>query len=86
MCPRKSRYRIPQWKVQRYRSRGNQILFGPYYCPKCREKTLKININNKEESVEATCNCGFEHSFRYRRIYDPIDYYNDLIDRFKKTK
>lgn len=82
MAPRKSHYRIPEWQVQSYRNKTKKILFGPYTCPKCNQNKLRINVNKKKKEVAAICNCGLEYAFKYVSAYEPVDYYNKLIDQF----
>jgi transcription elongation factor Elf1 len=84
MSPRKSRYRVPEWKVQSYRDKGKKILFGPYNCPKCKQDKLRIKVDKQKKEVIATCNCGLEHSFKYVSAYDPVDYYSKLMDQFAR--
>ena len=82
MSPRKSHFRIPEWQVKLYRAEGKKMLFGPYICPKCKLEKLKININKQKKEVIATCDCGLECSLKYVVLFDPVDYYSVLIDKF----
>lgn len=82
MSPRKSRYRVPEWKVQSFRDYSKRVLFGPYTCPKCQQDKLRIKIDKQKNEVIAACNCGLIHSFKYVSAYDPVDYYNKLIDQY----
>ena len=84
MSPRKASYRVPEWKVQLFKDQRKKVLFGPYVCPKCKLNTLKINVNHKKKEVTATCNCGINHSLNYVPIYDPVDYYNKLVDQLNR--
>ena len=81
--PRKSRYRVPEWKVQVYRDEGKKVLFGPYACPECQEDRLKIRIDAKTEEAYAICDCGLKHVFKYVRSHQPVDYYNELLDELR---
>ncbi|NVM55743.1 MAG: hypothetical protein HWN66_18735 [Candidatus Helarchaeota archaeon] len=81
MSPRKSRYKVPEWRAQMYRDEGQKMLLGPYVCPKCHRDNLRIKIDQQKKEVTAACNCGFEHSLDYVSCYDPVDYYNKLIDQ-----
>ena len=58
-----------------------QVLFGPYSCPKCGQVTLSIKIEKTEKNVYATCPCGFAYGLAYVSAFDPIDYYNQIVDR-----
>ena len=82
MSPRKSRYRIPEWEVQSLRAKRKKILFGPYTCPKCKQDRLRIKVDKQTKEVIAICDCDLEHLFKYVPSYDPVDYYNKLIDQF----
>jgi len=82
MSPRKTRYRIPEWQVKQLRDRRKKILYGPYTCPKCNQDKLRIRVNKQNKKVTAICDCGLEYSFKYVSSYEPVDYYNKLIDQF----
>ena len=80
MCPRKSHLKIPKWRVKQFQQKRNKMLSGPYTCPNCNKEKLQIEINAKKKDVAAFCECGLERSFKYVSIYDPVDYYNKIID------
>ena len=85
MAPRKERYEVPAWRVKSIRDRKKEILFGPYTCPVCQEDKLRIGIDAKTEA-SATCDCGFKYMLKYVRSYDPVDYYNYLLDRLRQSQ
>jgi transcription elongation factor Elf1 len=39
----------------------------------------------KEKEVLAVCSCGLEHPLNYVQSFEPVDYFNKLIDGFNKT-
>ena len=82
MSPRKTRYRIPEWQVHQLRARRKKMLFGPFICPKCGKDKLGIRVDERKKEVTATCSCGLEHSFKCVPSYDPVDYYNKIVDQF----
>jgi len=85
MSPRKEQYRIPKWQVKQFQAKRDKMLYGPYSCPKCRQVKIKVNIDKQEKSVKLVCsNCGFEQSSKYVSIYEPVDYYNELMDHFSQ--
>lgn len=66
---------------QAKKRKEKKVLYGPYFCPKCTQTTLSIKIKKTEKNVLATCPCGFTYRFEYVSILDPVDYYNQLMDR-----
>ena len=82
MAPRKSHNRVPEWRVHQFRQRNKGIVYGPYDCPKCKHKKLRIRIDKNIQTVVAQCECGLEHSFKYISSYDPVDYFCNLVDEF----
>ena len=86
MAPRNDRYEVPAWRVKSIRDRTEKILSGPYTCPSCQEEKLRIKVDAKTEEASATCNCGFKYILKYVRSYDPVDYYNFLLDRLRQSQ
>lgn len=86
MAPRNERYAVPAWRVKSIRNRKEKILFGPYSCPICHEDKLRIRIDAKTEETFATCDCGFKYMLKYIRSYEPVDYYNFLLDGLNKSQ
>ena len=86
MCPRKERYQTPEWVVKSKRNQRKGILYGPYNCPKCMQKKLQINLDKKNEKVTASCNCGFQDTLKYIPSYEPVDYFNKIMDEIQKDK
>jgi len=82
MSPRKSRYRVPEWKVHQWKQRSKGMLYGPYVCPKCKLNKLRIRIDKNKQTVVAACECELEHSFKYLSSYEPVDYYCKLVDEY----
>lgn len=82
MSPRKTHYRIPDWKIREFKIRSKKIIFGPYFCPKCKKENLKVRVNKNKKEANALCDCGLEHLFKFIPSYDPVDYYNKFVDQF----
>jgi transcription elongation factor Elf1 len=80
MSPRKSRQKIPEYIAQSIRKKRNQLLHGPYNCPKCWLDKLRIQVDKERKEVLAICSCGLEHSLNYVQSFEAVDYFNKLID------
>ena len=80
MSPRKAHYRTPEHIAQAIRSKRKELLYGPYDCPKCRKKALSIFMDKRKKQINAKCGCGFQNNLKYREIYEPLDYYNKMLD------
>ncbi len=85
MSPRKSRQKVSEWAVQSIRKKRKRLLHGPYDCPKCWVNNLRIQVDKEEKEVLAVCSCGLEHRLNYVQSFEPVDYFNKLIDGFNKT-
>jgi len=84
MSPRKAHYRIPEHIAQSIRDRRKLLLHGPYDCPQCKMNKLRIQVSKERKEVIGICSCGLEHLLEYFPAFEPIDYYNKLIDQFNK--
>lgn len=85
MSPRKARYQTPEWIAKSIRDKRKKLLHGPYICPKCKMKKLRIQVNKERKEIIAICgNCGLEYQLNYVPAFESIDYYNKLIDQFSK--
>ena len=84
MSPRKSRQKIPEYVAQSIRKKRNQLLHGPYNCPKCWLDKLRIQVDKERKEVLAVCGCGLEHSLNYVHSFESVDYFNKLIDCLNK--
>jgi transcription elongation factor Elf1 len=84
MSPRKSRQKIPEYIAQSIRKKRNQLLHGPYNCPKCWLDKLRIQVDKERKEVLAICSCGLEHSLNYVQSFEAVDYFNKLIDGLNK--
>lgn len=54
-------------------------------CPKCRQKSISININ--KHNLKANISCGICHSFselKINTISEPVDIYGDYIDLYSQ--
>lgn len=75
----------PRWADESARDRKDQILHGPYGCPKCGLETLRIRVSKSCTEVIAVCNsCGLKHPLSYAPYLEVVDYYNRLTDEFNK--
>jgi len=83
MSPRKAHYRTPPWRVQRFRQRRNEMLFGPYTCPSCKTDKLRVKIDKKQKEVVILCECGLEQPLKYHPLYEPVDYYSNFLDEYQ---
>jgi len=86
MSPRKARYRVPEHIAQAIREKRRNLLHGPYNCPKCGKIKLRIQIDKKMKEAAAICSCGLQYPLKYFPPFEPIDYYNKLIDQLNKKK
>lgn len=86
MCPRKSAEgKVAKWAYTMYKDKGKKLTFGPYECPMCARNNLSISVDTKNKIVTAACGCGFETKLTYVPSYEPIDYYNKVIDQIYHT-
>ena len=86
MSPRKSRDGVPQWVVDiKFKMKRKKLALGPYDCPKCGRDKLRIRVDRQKKEVMAICECG-TYPLEYATSYEPIDYYNKLVDKFHKKK
>jgi len=86
VTPRKTRYQVPTWVADSIRDKRKKLLYGTYNCPKCRMPKLRILVNKEKREVVAVCDCGLEHPLKYVGAFERVDYYNNLMDQFYKTK
>lgn len=84
MAPRKERYQTPKYVVQAIREKRKQMLHGSYYCPKCGTNRLRIELDKEKKEVIAVCICGIEYQLKYVSAFEPVDYYNKLLDQFSQ--
>ena len=82
MSPRKSgQGKVEKWAYDIYQQERRSLLTGPYVCPKCAEKTLAIVIDKKKKVVNGKCACGYVDYVGFYEAFQPIDYYNKIIDK-----
>ena len=83
MSPRKKTDgRVPRWAYRSHKSKVKKLTYGPYDCPKCGNNSLVVNADKKQTEVFVKCNCGFSKILPYSPAFQPIDYYNKIIDEF----
>ena len=61
------------------------MLHGPYNCPGCNSRRLRIRIEADGKNVVAQCECGLTRSYKYISAYEPVDYYSKLVDEYHET-
>ncbi len=81
MSPRKSGLRVERWSYDMYQKKIRNLSTGPYLCPKCAETTLAIVIDKKKKVVHGQCGCGYVDYVKFYEAFQPIDYYNKIIDK-----
>lgn len=83
MSPRKDHYAVPEWVAKSIRDKRKNILYGPYDCPKCMRKRLRVLLDKKKKEVTAICHCGFGATLKYVESYEPVDYYSRILDQMR---
>jgi len=86
MSPRKSgQGKVEKWAYDIYQQEKRNLSTGPYACPKCAKTTLAIVIDNKKKAVHGKCACGYVEYVRFYEAFQPIDYYNKIIDKSRTS-
>jgi transcription elongation factor Elf1 len=86
MSPRKSpEGKVAKWAYTMYKRQAKQLIFGPFLCPSCAKNLLNIRVDKKNKKVTAFCKCGLGTLLEYFSSFEPIDYYNKLLDRKRGT-
>jgi len=84
MSPRKSpQGKVEKWAYDMYQQKTRTLLTGPYTCPICAETTFVITIDKKRKEVTGKCACGLNDKVKFFEAYQPIDYYNKLVDKLR---
>ena len=87
MTPRKSPHgKVAKWAYDMYKQKKKRIAYGPYACPRCGKNLLRINISKQAKEVSANCSCGFNKALKYSEIFEPVDYYNKMLDQIRQNK
>jgi transcription elongation factor Elf1 len=47
---------------------------------------LRIEVDKKNNMVNAVCSCGLERQLNYVPAFEGTDYYSKFVDEFKKQK
>ena len=82
MPPRNSpQGKVEKWAYNIYQQQTRTLSTGPYTCPKCAKTTLAIVIDKKKKVVHGKCVCGYVDYVRFYEAFQPIDYYNKIIDK-----
>ena len=74
---------MEKWAYDMYQQKTRTLSTGPYTCPLCSETTLAIVIDKTKIEVNAKCACGFNENVNYLEAFQPIDYYNKIIDNLR---
>ncbi|RLE80761.1 MAG: hypothetical protein DRJ51_05210 [Thermoprotei archaeon] len=58
-----------------------------FTCPQCGQKAVKVTLRElnelKEKIVLVKCGvCGLEATFKYNSVFQPVDYYHRLVDKY----
>ena len=86
MSPRNSpQGKVEKWAYDIYQQQRRILSTGPYTCPKCAKKTLAIDIDKKKKVVHGKCACRYDEYVKFYEAFEPIDYYNKIIDKNKST-
>ena len=82
MSPRNSpQGKVEKWAYDLYQQQRRNVSIGPYTCPKCAKKTLAIVVNKKKKVVHGKCACRYVEYVKFYEAFQPIDYYNKIIDK-----
>ena len=81
MSPRNGQGKVERWAYDMYHKKIRTLSTGPYTCPKCAETTLAIAIDKKKKVVHGQCGCGYVDYVKFYEAFQPIDYYNKIIDK-----
>jgi transcription elongation factor Elf1 len=85
MSRRNSPYgKVEKWAYDIYQQQRRNLSTGPYTCPKCAKKMFAIIIDKNKKIVHGKCACGCIEYVKFYESYQPIDYYNKIIDKIKK--
>jgi len=81
MSPRNGQGKVERWAYDMYQKERRTLSTGPYLCPKCAKTTLAIVIDKKKKVVHGKCGCGYDDYVKFYQAFQPIDYYNKIIDK-----
>jgi len=85
LSPRKTQEgHVPRWLYKSQGRRRKAIIEGPYDCPACGKRELRIKTDQANDIVEAKCTCGFSRNMEFRPVFQAVDYYGKLIDQYYK--
>jgi len=87
MAPRKSHEgKVPRWAYSIHKQHAKKLVHGPFECPSCAKKSLVIKTGENNNKVIGVCVCGFKALVSYVPSFQPVDYYNKLLDQARKNK
>ena len=85
MAPRKSHEgKVAKWAYDLYKQQSRKLIYGPFECFSCANKSLIINVNKKNKEVFGICSCGLKMKLDYFSSFQPVDYFNKLVDTFHR--
>jgi transcription elongation factor Elf1 len=86
MSPRNSSQgKVEKWAYDIYQQQRRILSTGPYMCPKCAKNSLAIVIDKRRRLVHGKCGCGHVEYVKFYDAFQPIDYYNKIIDKSRST-
>ena len=86
MSPRNSlQGKIEKWAYDIFQQKRRTLSTGPYACPKCAKTRFAIVIDKNNKLVHGKCVCGYVDYVRFYEAFQPIDYYNKLIDQSRTS-
>lgn len=77
---------MANWAYTMYKRQGRKLIFGPYECPICAKSLLNIRVNEENKTAVAKCSCGFKMTLDYFPSFQPIDYYNKIVDQLHRAR
>jgi len=84
--PRKEMYQTPKYIAEAIREKRRNLLYGSYFCPKCKMNKLRIQVDKKEKEVFAFCPCGIKHQLIFVPVFEAVDYYNKFMDEWNRKQ
>ena len=81
MPPKNGQGKVEKWAHDMYQKERRTLSTGPYLCLKCAKTTLAIVIDKKKKVVHGQCGCGYADYVKFYEAFQPIDYYNKIIDK-----
>jgi transcription elongation factor Elf1 len=62
------------------------MVMGPFDCPSCGSE-LYFSLDSKMNRARTKCpQCGFSGEYEIVKSFQPVDYYNKLVDDFRGSQ